>query len=107
MNEDVTRYWAFARQKIGLSDAEFWRLTPREFKALADGWDEDQSAEDRRAATVCMVIANCNRDPAKKPDPFTVDDFMPHGTPKPKREQTWEEQVAIFGAIASAQKTTS
>lgn len=107
MNDDVTQCWSFARQKLRLTDAEFWRLTPREFKILAEGWADDQRAEDRRAATVCMVLANCNRDPGKKPEPFTIDDFMPQRGESQRREQTWEEQVAIFGAFAAAQKAAT
>ena len=102
MNDDVFRYWSFARQKLGLSDAEFWRLTPRELRAMADGWQDDRTDEDRRAATVCMVIVNCHRDTERKPDAFTVEDFMPRRADEPAKEQSWESQVAIFGAIAEA-----
>lgn len=100
MNEDLFECWTFARQNLRFTDAEFWRLTPREFHALSESWARAEEAQDRRAATVCMVVANCNRD--EKTKPFSVSDFMPQrAAPK---EQSWETQKAIFGAIAAANK---
>lgn len=107
MNDDLARYWSFARQNLRLTDAEFWRLTPREFNALADRWTDDQKSQDRRAATICMVIANCNRDPKHKPQPFEVSDFMPQYGRQAPVEQSWETQKAIFAAIAASHKPTA
>ena len=55
---------------------------------------------DYRAALVCTVIANANRDPAKKKDPFTTDDFMPQTgakkqSPKQSKEQTPDQMLAV------------
>lgn len=107
MNDDVVRYWSFARQNLRLTDAEFWRLTPREFRALADAWDDGEQAKDRRAATVCMVIANVNRDADKKPEPFQISDFMPsRGPAAPVKEQSWEMQKGLFLGLIEAAKQT-
>ncbi len=57
---------------------------------------------DLRAAQLACLIANANRDPQKKREPFTVDDFMPKfdGEPsQPKGRQTWQEQKEIFRAL--------
>ena len=51
-----------------------------------------------------MVLANCNRNPEKKPEPFTVRDFMPTRGEAVPVEQSWETQKAIFGAFAEAAK---
>lgn len=36
-----------------------------------------QQAEDIRFARLMALIANANRDPKRKPTPFSADDFMP------------------------------
>jgi len=33
-------------------------------------------------SAILALIANVNRDPKKRPDPFTVSDFDPHAKPK-------------------------
>ena len=38
---------------------------------------KEQERLDRRSALICFVLAEINRDKKKKPQPFTVDDFMP------------------------------
>lgn len=105
MNEALLRYWSFARQTLRLSEAEFWALTPAEFQLLADDWRSNERAADYRAALVCMVLANCHRNPEKRPEPFTVADFMPGPVESaPVGEQSWETQKAIFAAFAEAAK---
>jgi hypothetical protein len=52
-------------------------LTLREFDALADRWDEQQRIEDLHYALILCQFANANRDPKRKPAPFTPDDFNP------------------------------
>lgn len=38
---------------------------------------------DSRAAMICAMIANVNRDPKKKATPYSVSDFMPrYGEPR-------------------------
>jgi len=33
--------------------------------------------EDQRAGMIAAIIANVNRDPAKRPEPYDVEDFFP------------------------------
>jgi hypothetical protein len=83
---------------LRLDDAAFWRLTPRQFAALS-----------ARAALVASVIANVNRDTKRKPQPFTVADFLPP-TPeaqrkakaKKKQAQSIEQQAALLQALTAA-----
>lgn len=58
----------------------------------------EKKQEDYRTATVCAVIANCNRDTKKRKKPFTPDDFMP----KEKKVQTWQEQLTIVEMLNEA-----
>lgn len=108
MHDGIAELWSFARQNLRLSDAEFWDYTPREIKWLIDRADDTARdtahADDRRAATICMVLANINRDPERRPSPFTIEDFMPIRGDEPVKEQSWETQKAIFGAIAAVAK---
>jgi hypothetical protein len=47
-----------------------------EWKVFASKEPIGQDREDLRMATLASVIANCNRDPEKRPDPFTPVDFL-------------------------------
>ena len=38
---------------------------------------EEQKKLDARAALICAVLANINRNPKKRSKAFTVEDFMP------------------------------
>lgn len=49
----------------------------REFSGLLNRWQLQQEREDRRAATICAVLAELQRDPKKRKRPFEVKDFMP------------------------------
>lgn len=45
-----------------------------------------QHADSYNAALICSVLCNINRDPKKKSDPFTPDDFLPrYENPKPAK----------------------
>ena len=69
--------WAHARFDLGLSPEDFWELTLAELRALTDRWRDAERRQDRRAALLACMIAEPNRDRAKRPEPFQVDDFMP------------------------------
>lgn len=49
-------------------------LSWREYYAI-DPWGEERA--DVRAAQICSILANANRDPKRHPKPYTVKDFMP------------------------------
>ena len=62
---------------LHLSDSEFWHLTLAQFDALLRRYIEEQKKLDGRAALICTVLANINRNPKKRSKAFTVEDFMP------------------------------
>src|SRR5262249_44216133 len=62
-------------------DEQFWRLTLRQYLALARRWQEDQHRQDRRLQQVVWMLAEVNRDRQAKPEPFTLDDFALHRWP--------------------------
>ncbi len=62
---------------FGLSDEQFWKLTPAKFSALSGRHEHANRQSDLRAGFIGSVIANVNRDEAKKPDPYTAEDFFP------------------------------
>jgi len=53
---------------------------------------EEQKKLDSRAALICTVLANINRNPKKKRKPFTVEDFMPKHE-KEKQVKSAEEML--------------
>lgn len=97
------RLWSVGRVDLGLSEDEFWGLTPLEFDTLLKRNNLKLEREDFRAGIIASTIANANRDPKKKPDPWTAADFMPtrNGKPRQKR-QTWQEQLEIVKALNAA-----
>jgi hypothetical protein len=62
---------------------------------------------DLRMATLASLLANVNRDPKVRKEPYTAADFMlrfedPHPGPLPKGEgagQSWEMQKAMMKAL--------
>lgn len=59
-----------------MADEEFWRLTPRQFKALTDRLDESRQREDFRFGVLASVVANVNRDPKVRAEPWDPADFF-------------------------------
>lgn len=55
----------------------FWDLTFAEYDALRKQYEAGAIEQLHGAAMVCSVLANVNRDPKKKPEPFTALDFLP------------------------------
>lgn len=61
---------------------------PAELTALIDRHKENQEWQNWRAALICSILANIYRDPKKKSQPFTPEDFMPgHEKKAQSREQ--------------------
>jgi hypothetical protein len=67
------RLWAFGRFDLGQSEADFWRLTPREFALLAERHHERSEWEDLRHAMAPFLTALAN---SKKGSKWTVEQFM-------------------------------
>jgi len=93
--------WSFGRFNLGLSDEEFWHLTLAQFNALAKRYDEQQERQDYRAALICTVLAEINRDRKKRPRPFKPEDFMPKRGRKQK-PMTDEQMLAQAKIITAA-----
>ena len=74
---------------FGLSDEQFWELTPPQFSALSARFDQQNKILDYRAAIIASTIANTSR--SKDDPPFTPKQFMPdYGD----EEEEIEEQSA-------------
>ena len=78
---------------MGLSDAEVGArhgvpLTAEQIDALAERHRERDRRADYRAALVASVLANVNRDPKKRAEPFTPFEFMPDPWPQEKSRGT-------------------
>jgi len=89
-----------------LSDAEFWKLTPAKFSALADRFDAENFRNDLRAGIVASVIANVNR--GEKTKPFSPKDFMPcYGDEEPEKpKQTRADVWALISVVKSLYEGT-
>lgn len=61
---------------------------------------------DLRMAVLASLIANANRDPEKRPEPFTVDDFMlrfgESATSDAEQERSPEEWEALLVMLNAA-----
>jgi hypothetical protein len=77
--------------EIGLSRAEFWALTHRQFQNLFDRYIDREIRHERRTALLATLYANAHRDPQKRAQPFTLEDFAPPlrgSEAKPSRSAT-------------------
>ncbi len=67
---------------LGLTPAQFGRMTPRQIRAMWDAWKLRERAHDRRAALMPWLYAEAHRDRKRRAEPWRIEDFMP-GEPKP------------------------
>lgn len=84
-----------------MQEKDFWRLTLRQFSSLVSRHIIHQEREDYRAALVCSVLANVNRDEKKRRQPFTPEDFMP-GKARPQKQQTTDDMLNTVKALNAA-----
>jgi Phage tail assembly chaperone protein, TAC len=102
---DWGQLWAYARVDLGLSDAEFWRLTLYELDLLTVRHRRVQHIEDRRAALAAWRLANAHRDSEKKREPFSFEDVVawlgtPYARPQPvPKRATMDEVKQNLGLI--------
>jgi hypothetical protein len=94
--------WAIGRYELGLSEADFWRLTMRQFDALRKLAQDVQDRADIRAGLIAATIANCT--PFKEARSFTPADFFPslakyYGHRRHRKRLTGEEWLAKIGAL--------
>lgn len=88
-----------------MTEEQFLGLTPGQFTVLAKRHVEkvkkDTYEEDYRAAMIVHALLEPRRDSKRRPEPFTVEEFMPQrgeAGPAPRKEQTAEEQIAMLRA---------
>ena len=62
---------------LKLTTDQFWRLTLKEFNALAEHHKVNERWLNYRSAIIATVIAEVNRDEKKRYAPFEPKDFMP------------------------------
>lgn len=96
--EELTwlRLWSVGVIDLGLTPEGFWAQTPVEFDALVKRNNLKLERRDFGFGVVAATIANVNRDPKVRPQPFTAADFMPTASGKPRRtKQTWQEQFDL------------
>jgi hypothetical protein len=88
---------------MGLSDEQFWNLTPPQFAALSERHEELTEIADHRAGIICSTIANTRIGPDD--EPFTARMFMPsygrvederEPKNKPKSREMTGEQIKNF-----------
>lgn len=78
------------RSELGLWQA-LWGVDP---------WGEQRA--DRRAAIGHAMFANANRDAAKRPQPFSINDFMPYLERSPEELQQ-DVSASLFVALTAGQ----
>ena len=86
---------------LGLTDEQFWDLTPRAFSLLWNRHIEAERRVDRRVASLICLYANSHRDRQLHPKPFEVDEFLP-GSAAATSEQTAKNNVVQMVAQAKA-----
>tara|TARA_R100000773_G_scaffold44619_1_gene46578 strand:- start:8639 stop:8935 length:297 start_codon:yes stop_codon:yes gene_type:complete len=93
---------AHARIAYGLSKKEFLDATGWEIKAYEEAWQKEQDRKHARAALICSVLANINRDP-KKTSAYKIEDFMPKRPPSvaelTRRAKKLGQMAALIGQI--------
>lgn len=74
-----------ARVQLGLSDEEFFDLTPLQLSYLTERYEHERESLDFRAGVIASTVANCHRKKGKKA--FKPKDFMPDYGDAPKKQQ--------------------
>lgn len=62
---------------LGLSPADFWAMTPRQIRFLAERYAAMRREQWGPFAMLASLYANAHRDPNKRREPFASSDFMP------------------------------
>jgi hypothetical protein len=74
--------WSIGVYDLGLSDADFWWLSARDFVRLMNRYEIKIDRNNYNTALIISAIYNTVRDPKKKSKPFEPKDFLP----KPKQD---------------------
>ncbi len=67
-----------------------------------DRYTYEQECQDYRAALVCSILAEVNRDRKKRKKPFTPADFMPKRREEPRQVLTSDQLLSRLKVISSA-----
>lgn len=86
---DWARLWSFAEYDLRLSEDRFWSLTPRQFAALSDRFEEGYRRSLHGAALVGTALANIHRDTKRYPQALTTQQVYPglFASPDPETEK--------------------
>jgi len=87
--------WSIARYDLGLSDSEFWELTPAQFDALNARLFQKIQREDFRAGQICSTLCNLKRQ-KKSASVWQAHQFFPSLPPPEVKEMTPEEMLGMF-----------
>lgn len=94
--------WAIARIEFGLGAGEFGRMTPRQFRALYDRWEQREKREHLRAGIIASTVANFAGRSMKDGDTMSPLDFVP-GYKREPEEMTPEQLAQAFMAMPAVQ----
>lgn len=87
--------WSIAVYDFGLTSRDFWKLQPKEYRALSKRYTEDQRKQDMRAAIICEAVMKANG-----VGKCTWKDFMPqYGR---KKKKSGKQLLRIAKAIHAA-----
>jgi hypothetical protein len=78
----------------------FFRSSPVEIDGLLERLSQAERRRMIPAALICSVIANVNRDPEQRSEPWSIQDFM-LGEDGPKTEE--EEMIAWLESLESGE----
>jgi hypothetical protein len=86
-----------------MTEKEFWLCDPNHWQALLKAWKEREDRTNRRSAALLCLLANINRNPEKRPVPWTIADFMRGKRPRrPTQKQQAASARAFFGPLITA-----
>ena len=94
-----------ARLDLGLTDAEFRHLTPREFDALTQRHVLAQRREDFRAGLVAASIYNAMSGGKKGRRPFQPWDFFPATKPPPAVKSAAQLEAEVVAFVKRGQRS--
>jgi hypothetical protein len=104
------RCWSSARILLGLSSAEFYRLTPRQYSVLMDRYREQAEHHELLAGILASTIANYSGKTLESGVVKEARDFMPSqaGKSKVHRDDRPEEVASgvrtLFGVLMEKQQ---
>ncbi|MGC1783479.1 MAG: hypothetical protein WA708_13230 [Acidobacteriaceae bacterium] len=99
LEPDWLSLWAFARQDLKLTSAEFYALTPRQFDALAGRHRQTVEHGELLFAQLTAWVVNTGFRSTKRP--VQAKDFMPSqsGAQKPRKRKRLRSRQAIADEI--------